>query len=155
MCAFYATEIFTHPRLRDVTYYLRLDTDSYIFSPLCYDPFERMHAHNLTYAYRSTNMDPEYVVHGLWSLVDEYARNHRDVEERMMLENGWTWPGNRETEGMAEAEFPLYYNNFEVVKLEQFRRPDVRHWLDEIMSDPLRIFKYRWGKRLSSSRIFI
>ncbi len=70
-----------------------------------------------------------------------------------MLENGWTWPGNRETEGMAEAEFPLYYNNFEVVKLEQFRRPDVRLWLDEIMKDPLRIFKYRWGKRLSSSRI--
>lgn len=39
-----------------------------------------------------------------------------------------------------------YNNNFEIVKLDAFRRPDVKAWLDDLTSVPERWLKYRWGK---------
>ena len=147
MCAFYASTIFDHPRLANVTYYLRLDTDSYIFRPLCYDPIARFHAHNRTYAYRSATRDPAWVTHGMWAFVDEYAKANPDVDA-VMRKNGWWWPegSNRDHDKMVAEDFPTYYNNFEIVKLEAFRRPEIKRWLDELMSDPERVFKYRWGE---------
>jgi mannosyltransferase len=151
MCGFFASKIFDLPRLANVTYYMRLDTDSYIFRPLCYDPVARFHERNLTYAYRSGTTDPEWVTHGMWALVDEYARANPDVDATMRM-NKWWWPegSNRDHEKMLMADFPTYYNNFEIVKLEAFRRPDVRRWLDEVMSVPERVYKYRWGERIIS-----
>lgn len=144
MCAFFATQIFAHPRLRDVTYYMRLDTDSYLLSPPCADPFARMHARNASYGFRAAGADPAWVVRGMWGFLSSYARAHPAVEERLES-NGWTWPAGREEEGMQSAGFPGYQNNFEVVNLEAFRGPEVQRWLEEIVSDPERIFKYRWG----------
>ena len=124
---------------------MRLDTDSYIYQPLCYDPIELFHEHNRTYAYRSRTTDPDWVTIGMWNLVDEYSRAHPEVD-RQLEKNGWTWPdGKRENVKPEGLDFPTYYNNFEIVKLESFRRPDVRAWLDEIMRVPERIYKYRWG----------
>ena len=65
MCAFFFSQIFDHPRLRNVTYYMRLDTDSYIYGPACFDPFEAVHRRNVSYAYRWRGSDPEFVVHGI------------------------------------------------------------------------------------------
>ena len=143
MCAFFAREIFHHPRLQNVTYYMRLDTDSYIFKPVCYDPIDLLHAHNRSYGYRIATRDPWWATEGLWDLTDVWARTHPEVEERL-TQNGWDWPNGREN--MREEPFPTYYNNFEIVKLDTFRRPEVTSWLDGIMQDPERIFKYRWGK---------
>lgn len=146
MCAFYASTIFNHPRLSNVTYYLRLDTDSYIFRPLCYDPIARFHEHKRLYAYRSRTTDPDWVTHGMWSLVDDYAKSHPQVDT-IMQKNDWYWPegSNRDHDKMIGEAFPTYYNNFEIVKLEAFRRPEVQMWLEEVASDPERILKYRWG----------
>lgn len=149
MCAFYATQIFDHPRLRDVTYYMRLDTDSYIFKPLCYDPIDLLHSRNKKYGFRSRTVDPAWVTEGMWNLTDEYAKQHPDVEKRM-AKNGWVWPKEREQGKMDEDDYPTYYNNFEVVRLDAFRRTEVRRWLEEIMKKPERIYKYRWGKCQSS-----
>lgn len=145
MCAFFASQIFDHPRLKDVTYYMRLDTDSYIFKPLCYDPIDLFHQHNRSYAYNARTSDPDWVTVGLWELVDEYARSHEAVESSLE-KNGWQWAANRDREQMRKHDFPTYYNNFEIVKLDAFRRPDIRAWLDEIMRIPERIYKYRWGE---------
>ncbi|EJD05230.1 nucleotide-diphospho-sugar transferase, partial [Fomitiporia mediterranea MF3/22] len=144
MCAFFATQIFDHPRLKDVTYYMRLDTDSYIFKPLCYDPVELFHQHNKTYAHNAQRMDPDWVTVGLWNFVDDYARTHSKVEQNLE-KNGWKWPANRNREEMGKHQFPIYYNNFEIVKVDAFRRPDIRAWFDELTSVPERFLKYRWG----------
>ncbi|KAI5117395.1 hypothetical protein M0805_007786 [Coniferiporia weirii] len=144
MCAFFASDIFDHPRLKDVTYYMRLDTDSYIFEPLCYDPVDLFHQHNRSYAYRARTTDPDWVTVRLWNLVDEYARENLPVENNLH-KNGWTWAAGRDKEQMGKHDFPTYYNNFEIVKLEAFRRPDVQAWLNEVKRVPERIFKYRWG----------
>lgn len=148
MCGFFASQIFDHPRLKDVTYYMRLDTDSYIFKSLCYDPIDLFHRHNRTYAYRAKTTDPDWVTVGLWNLVDDYARANPAVESKLR-QNNWDWAANRDKEQMGRYDFPTYYNNFEIIKLQEFRRPDVRKWLDEIMSVPERIYKYRWGEVFS------
>lgn len=145
MCAFFASQIFDHPRLKDVTYYMRLDTDSYIFKPLCYDPIDLFHSHNRSYAYNVRTSDPTYVVIGLWDLVDDYARAHPEVEDKLQR-NGWEWAAGRNRDEMGDQEFPTYYNNFEIVKLDRFRQGDIREWTDEIMRVPERIYKYRWGE---------
>lgn len=106
MCRFYASFIFQHPRLRDLTYYMRLDTDSYIYEPLCYDPIDEIHWANQTYAYRSKANDPSYVVKGMWEFAKRYAGAHPE-ESKMLEANGWQW----KEEG---SDIPLYYNNFEV-----------------------------------------
>lgn len=144
MCAFYATHIFHHPRLQNVTYYMRLDTDSYIYKPLCYDPIDLMHSRNRSYGFRSRILDPVWVVEGLWDLTDSYARQHPQIERRMK-DNGWEWPAVRKQGKMGEDEYPAYYNNFEVVKLDAFRQAEVRRWLEEVMKVPERVYKYRWG----------
>lgn len=158
MCGFFATQIFDHPRLRNITYYMRLDTDSYIFGPMCgssgssvtsapadiADPIARFHARNATYGYRSRTSDPDWVTHGLWALLDSFAETHTAVEFRLRS-NDWRWPNERQKGKMGDQAFPTYYNNFEIVKLEAFRRPDVREWLAEVQRDPNNIYKYRWG----------
>jgi mannosyltransferase len=145
MCAFYTYQIFDHPRLRNVTYYLRLDTDSFILDPICYDPIERAHSHALSYAYVAASTDDPWLTEGLWKLVDSYATRIEGIDERMKA-NGFVWPDGRGVpEMMAESKFPTIYNNFEIVRLERFRQPDIQGWLKEVSSVPERFYKYRWG----------
>ncbi|KAL5512643.1 hypothetical protein ACEPAG_2909 [Sanghuangporus baumii] len=144
MSNFFATQIFEHPRLRDVTYFMRLDTDSFVFKHLCYDLLEVFHAHNRSYGYRSRSSDPAWLTRGMWEYTDNFVRDHPEVEKNLE-KNGWTWPMNREPRKMKHEPFPTYYNNFEIVRLDAFRRPDVQDWLREIDRDPQRIYKYRWS----------
>ena len=65
MCRFYAQQIFHHPRLRNLAYYLRLDTDSFIVEPLCCDPIRRIHAKNRIYVYNQITPDEGHVVRGM------------------------------------------------------------------------------------------
>lgn len=62
MCRFYAEQIFTHPRIRLLTYYMRLDTDSFILDPLCYDPIDKLHRSRKVYGYNNIFDDEPYVV---------------------------------------------------------------------------------------------
>ncbi|KAF9507659.1 glycosyltransferase family 15 protein [Hydnum rufescens UP504] len=144
MCAFFAANIFSHPALEGYTYYLRLDTDSFIEAPLCYDPFEVMHVRKRIYGYRAVGPDAPDATLGMWEFVDGYARSHPDIEKRLQM-NGWKWPDGRDTLQKGARGLLSYYNNFEIVKLEAFRRPDVHRWLNELMRDPKRVYKYRWG----------
>lgn len=63
MQGFFATKIFDHPRLvdRNVTYFMRLDPDVYIYKKLCYDPFEVFHSRNRKYGYGTIGEDPGWV----------------------------------------------------------------------------------------------
>lgn len=85
----------------------------------------------------------------MWNFIDEYARAHAEVEERLRRnawpwpEGRWTWAGSNETYNGVGV--PSYYNNFEVVKIEAFQRPDVVAWIAAIMADPSHIYSLRWG----------
>ncbi|KAF8293598.1 nucleotide-diphospho-sugar transferase [Clavulina sp. PMI_390] len=149
MCRFYAQQIFFHPRISNLTYYMRLDTDSFITKPLCFDPIHRIHQHKKVYSFNRITPDEGYVVRGMWNLIDRYARDHPEVEARL-AKNKWPWPEGREDwiqKGITYDGIgvPAYSNNFEIVKVEAFQRPDIVAWTDEIMKDPDRIYSLRWG----------
>lgn len=149
MCAFYAYKILSHPRITPLTYFLRLDDDSSILPPgTCIDPFEYMHAHNLSYAYREKIDDAGWVTRGMWPFVSNYARRHVGVDERM-ARNGWGWVAGRAWPGGMEygedENFPSYRTNFDLIKVPRFLAPDVRAFNQELVSDPMRFYWYRWG----------
>ncbi|KAJ7622963.1 hypothetical protein B0H17DRAFT_1151541 [Mycena rosella] len=138
MCAFYTYKILSHPRITPFTYFLRLDDDSSILAPgTCIDPFEYMHAHNLSYAYREKIED-----------AGGYARRHVGVDERM-ARNGWGWVAGRAWPGGMEygedQNFPSYRTNFDLIKVPRFLPPDVRAFNEEVVSEPMRFYWYRWG----------
>ncbi|KAF8311369.1 nucleotide-diphospho-sugar transferase [Clavulina sp. PMI_390] len=152
MCHFFAQSIFNHPRITNLTYYMRLDTDSYILEPLCFDPIHRLHTTNRVYAWNHIKPDAWWVTIGMWNFMDAYVRLHPAIEERL-AKNKWPWPEGREDwaekgvkyAGKGTIGVPGYLNNFEVVKLEAFKRPDVMDFVDEIMKNPRRVYSLRWG----------
>lgn len=142
MCNFYAYELLRHPLVQNLTYYLRLDTDSYIYAPLCYDPFERMQKRKLKYAYRLEEVEEPWVMGTFWETLDDYVELFPEIKKTMEY-NGFVTPSpdRRETTNMD-----IWWNNFEIVRLDAFRRPDIQHWLETLESMPEKIYKYRWGK---------
>lgn len=145
MCAFFSAPIFFHPRLKDVTYYMRMDTDSLIQEPLCYDPFSIMHARKRAYGYRSIGYDVPEVTVGMMDYIMDYANRHPAVAEQLR-QNKWDGPYKSTNGEMVIPRVKGYLNSFEIVKLDEFRRADVKEWLDELMSVPERAYKWRWGE---------
>jgi len=145
MCAFYSYKIFDHPRIRDLTYFLRLDDDSTIREPVCYDPFEYMHVHNKSYGFRETTPDPPFVTEGMWPFVSNYAQRYPEVESRL-TDNNWEWAPKRLWGNYGKDQyFPSYDTNFDLVKVAAFRTPKVTAFFNELASDPTRFYWSRWG----------
>ncbi|KAK7060023.1 glycosyltransferase family 15 protein [Favolaschia claudopus] len=146
MCAFFSYKIFNHPSIRDLTYFFRLDDDSYVREPACFDPFEYMHINNKSYAFRDDPPDMGWVTEGMWPFVSNYAERHPFVES-MLEHNGLQWPPNRKWRlrfGQG-VNFPSYETNFDLVKVERFRTPEMTEFLYELASVPKRFYWYRWG----------
>lgn len=89
--------IFTEPRLQNVTYYMRLDTDSLIKEPLCYDPFEVMHTRKRAYGYRPHLNAADAALVRVRTLLHNYALEHPELARRMR-KNQWVRP-HENTEG--------------------------------------------------------
>ena len=67
MCRFHSGEIYKDPRLLKYDWYWRLDSDSYLLSPINYDPFDYMAKNGYEYAYMcDEDRDVPRVVDGLW-----------------------------------------------------------------------------------------
>lgn len=146
MCAFFSYKIFSHPRIKDLTYYLRLDDDSTVYAPACFDPFEYMHVNNKSYAFRRESPDMGWVTEGMWPFVSNYAQRHPAVESQLR-HNDWDWPQDRLWPGnFAQGlNFPSYETNWDLVKVSRFRTPEMTAFLDEMASDPRRFYWTRWG----------
>ena len=73
MCRFFSGELYTYSVLDNYDYYLRLDTDSYIHTPLNYDIFEWAKDNECYYGYISpaVQKDNLKVIEGLWDKVNE------------------------------------------------------------------------------------
>ena len=147
MCSFFATQIFSHQRLRDVTYFMRMDTDSLFTEPLCYDPFEFMHTRRRSYGYLSIGSDSQEYTEGMWPFVHNFTDTRISVQEQLRV-NNWEW-SHRDEKGEETLQFKGYNTNFEIVELGAFRRPEVKEWLSALEKYPEGIFKWRWGKSTS------
>ncbi len=127
-----------------MTYYMRMDTDSLIEEPLCYDPFELMHRNGKAYGYRSVGGNAFETTRGLLEYVTDYASRHSVVAARLR-HNDWDGAYVDEDGDIVIPRTLGYFNSFEIVALQAFRRPDVQEFFDDLMSVPERIYKRRWG----------
>ncbi|KAJ7754471.1 glycolipid 2-alpha-mannosyltransferase-domain-containing protein [Mycena metata] len=145
MCAFFSYKIFRHPRVKDLTFYFRLDDDSFIQEPVCFDPIEYLHATGKSFAYRAEGEDWQGVTAGMWPFTSNYAQRHPDVEDRLRG-NRWPWAPKRNWPDYGKGMgFPGFGGNFEVVRIGRFQTPEVKEFFRELESDQTRFYYSRWS----------
>lgn len=120
MCAFWFRKVFLHPRLHNVQYFMRLDTDSYLLSPLTYDPFAFMARHQLAYGYRA-RLRELCCEQNIARFVRDYVHSRGLDANQLPSSVKWMLTGERPAlERVARLLAPvnsriaMYYNNFEV-----------------------------------------
>ena len=127
MCRFYCGEMYFQEILKDTDYYLRLDNDSFINTPVEYDIFKYMEENKLIYGYHDILEDNPLVVKGLWEACALYS----DTRKTIKLAKDIPYP-------------KIYYTNFEIAKFNWFLSPkylDFYNFIDMLGG----IYHYRWG----------
>lgn len=132
MCQWFAGEFAYHPALSGLHYYLRLDTDSFILSPILYDVFEFMAYKFLDYGYITTMGDADHTTIGLWDAVDEFINTYKSysVMPNIIKESDW----NR----------GVFYNNFEIANLGWIRSDEYQKFFWHLKNKD-GYFMHRWG----------
>ena len=64
MCRWNLFQLVQHDRIQALDYYCRLDTHSYVRSPLGYDIFDFMAAQRLKYGFVAVENEPSHVITG-------------------------------------------------------------------------------------------
>ena len=156
MCAFWFRHVFLQPRLRNVKYIMRLDTDSVILSNISYNIFDFMEKNNIKYGFKYRQGENDCCAKKMVEYVYKYA-NHYSLLDKTSNELSWLRNMNKAT--LTENPFSLnpighqpdtYYTNFEVINLPAFRDDaEVWRFIDTTWHDPLLnlhgIYTLRWG----------
>ena len=136
MIRFWFKILFELPQFKSYEYIMRLDDDSRILGKWI-NVFQEMRTKHAVYFANIMGADSDKTLPGtkkLKQLAIEYiALNNITVKQPEMIRSG-----------LHDTHIRTYYNNFEVMKLEFFRRRNVRHWIEEV-DQTNGIFKYRWG----------
>lgn len=132
MCRFFANDIFKQPILDNFEYYCRLDTDSFILSPVLSDIFEDAKNNNIKYGYINDSIRdiPKYTV-GLWELAQKFIKEHEEIPVYSKLYSDI-------------EENRLYYTNFELCHIPWFRS-DIWKSFFEVIDNDGGIYRHRWG----------
>lgn len=127
MCHFFANDIFRRPELAGYDYYMRLDDDSFILSPLTFDAFARMRERRFRYAYRAVLKDRPHVCKGLGAVIARHFEAHAHV-------------------GFCKSPPPyrIFYTNFEICDLAWFRGAAWQSYFAAV-DRAGGIWKHRWG----------
>ncbi len=134
MCRFFSGVIYRHPALRDFKWYWRLDTDSFVFGRVKYDPFKFMQKHGLRYGYPVISEDNPVVTEGLWDVTKKYIRE-KGIEPAFLskyLDERGDW--NR----------AMFYTNFEISDLDFWRSEAYQDYFDRLDRSG-GIYRHRWG----------
>lgn len=123
MCHFFANDIFHRDELSGYDYFMRLDDDSFILSPLMFDVFARMRERRFRYAYRAVLNDRPHVCVGLGDVVARHFRG-----------------------GVCKSPPPykIFYTNFEICDLAWFRGVEWQSYFAAI-DQAGGIWRHRWG----------
>ncbi len=136
MIRFWFKILFQLPQLQEYEYIMRLDDDSKIRGRWI-NVFDEMRNKNAVYFANDVDRDLEEWWPGTMKMkqitFDYVKKNKIMVKQPEMLRDAF---GNNSVRN--------YYNNFEITKVEFFRRQDVFHWV-EFIDLTYGIFKYRWG----------
>ena len=121
MCRFFSGEMYKFDVIKNYDYYLRLDTDSFIHTPLNYDIFEWAKENECYYGFiaPAVQQDNEKVVEGLWDFVNQVYPNN--IPDRLM-----------------------FYTNFELGKVSWFLTSEYMNFYNYIDKNG-GIYSRRWG----------
>ena len=137
MCRFWFKLVLDIPLVHEYEYFMRLDDDSRIRG-VWFDIFEFMKMKNATYFANIEEADSERGLPGLMelrTLTMNFTEKYRVVpKDPGRLVRAFDIPGH----------IRLYNTNFDLIKVDFFRRPEVRQWND-VVDESFGIFKYRWG----------
>lgn len=122
MCRFFSGQLYEFDILKNYDYYLRLDTDSFIHTPLNYDIFEWAKRTECYYGYISSAVqkDNPKVIEGLWNIVNQLI------------------PENFIEEGT------MFYTNFELGKVSWFLTSEYMRFYNELDKTG-GFYTKRWG----------
>ena len=131
MCRFFSGEFHKQEILHNYEYYLRLDNDSYILTPLNYDIFKFAKDNDLNYGYcePAVQVDTEKVISGF----NEFTRDYIDKNDIKTYANLETIP-----------EGKMFYTNFELGKVKWFVESKYMDFYDAIDKSGY-IYIRRWG----------
>lgn len=122
MCRFFSGELYNNGVIKEYDYYLRLDTDSFIHTPLNYDIFKWAEEVGCYYGFiaPAIQKDNPKVIEGLWETVNELI------------------PENFIEEGM------MFYTNFELGKVSWFLTSEYMRFYNELDKTG-GFYTKRWG----------
>jgi alpha 1,2-mannosyltransferase len=128
MCHFFANDIFLRPELEGYRYYMRMDDDSYILSPLRENVFAVMSTHAYRYAYRVIVKDKPQYCRGLWARAEAYFTESSSAIR----------PFSEVTPCGA------FYTNFEICDLAWFQSEPWQGFF-RVIDEAGGIWRHRWG----------
>lgn len=132
MCDFFAGTIYSLPIMQNYEYYLRLDTDSYILSPVRYDVFDWMKKTGCEYGFieEALQQDHPKVTEGLWKDTKKWLETNA-IQTQVSID---TLPESR-----------MFYTNFELGKVAAFSPGSAYYSFYEFIRGTGNIFIRRWG----------
>lgn len=142
MCRFFAGAIVHHPALKDYKYYMRMDSDSYLLSPIQVDPFEYMaregfhytdcaavsHAVDQTNQWRYAGKEISWAIEGLWDATKEFIAANTD----------------RISDPPNDYHGELYNSNMVIVDMDFFRSKNYQDFFNHLDRTG-NVFYRRWG----------
>lgn len=135
MCHFFANDVFWHPALSGYDYYCRLDTDSFILSPVKYNIFSMAAKKQIIYGYiNDSQYDLEWCSAGLWPLSEQYLKSHNDLKVHCRLYTDI-------------LERRLFYTNYELCNIKWFQNEPWVSFFKYIDEDG-GIYRNRWGDHI-------
>jgi hypothetical protein len=136
MIRFWFKILFELPQFEQYEYIMRLDDDSQILGKWI-NVFNEMRNKRAVYFANDKDTDVEKSLPGLMKLqqiaLKYIVLNNITVKQPEMIRDGF-----------GDDYIMNYFNNFEVMKLEFFRRHNVRQWIENV-DQTHGILKYRWG----------
>jgi hypothetical protein len=120
-----------------------MDTDSFMPHELAYDPIAMAFERDLKYLGRVVMDDAGEACHGMWNFIEDFTNSHEGLADRL-ARNGMRIPAP--SPERLQAPISTYYNNFEVVHVPAFIRPDVAEWISSLETYWRGFYVHRWGE---------
>lgn len=129
MCRFFGGLVFNHPALSEYKYCWRLDSDSFILSPVINDPFKYMEREGSKYAYLDrVDYDEAFACRGLWDATKDFMNANKGILKNEV--ESWN--------------MEVYYTNFEIYDMDFFRSEEYQSYF-KYLDSTNNIYYRRWG----------
>lgn len=130
MCHFFANDIFFRSELVGYDFYMRMDDDSFILSPLKFNVFDLMRDKGYKYAYRVILKDRPHVCVGFGDLIKSYfSQEGRQLNCRL------------------PPPYKVFYTNFEICNITWFKAKDWQEYFAAV-DEAGGIWRHRWGDHI-------